>query len=98
PSTRLAELVAGGAKRLSSNPKDRPVLSSADVRTLENGLSTDTKAGDQMSESERDALRRRLQRRKEMIKAVRGDLDWITMKALDKDRRRRYETANGLAN
>jgi serine/threonine protein kinase/tetratricopeptide (TPR) repeat protein len=28
---------------------------------------------------------------------VRGDLDWIVMKALDKDRTRRYETANGLA-
>ena len=26
-----------------------------------------------------------------------GELDWIVMKALDKDRRRRYETANGLA-
>jgi serine/threonine protein kinase len=25
------------------------------------------------------------------------DLDWIVMKALEKDRRRRYETANGLA-
>ncbi len=29
---------------------------------------------------------------------VRGDLDWIVMKALEKDRARRYETANGLAN
>jgi eukaryotic-like serine/threonine-protein kinase len=28
---------------------------------------------------------------------LRGDLDWIAMKALEKDRRRRYETANGLA-
>jgi eukaryotic-like serine/threonine-protein kinase len=28
---------------------------------------------------------------------IRGDLDWITMKALEKDRTRRYETANGLA-
>ena len=27
----------------------------------------------------------------------RGDLDWIVMKALEKDRRRRYDTANGLA-
>ena len=26
-----------------------------------------------------------------------GELDWIVMKALDKDRARRYETANGLA-
>ena len=32
-----------------------------------------------------------------LISALRGDLDWIVMKALEKDRRRRYETANGLA-
>jgi len=28
---------------------------------------------------------------------VRGELDWIVMKTLEKDRARRYETANGLA-
>jgi non-specific serine/threonine protein kinase/serine/threonine-protein kinase len=28
---------------------------------------------------------------------VRGDLDWIVMKAMEKDRTRRYETVNGLA-
>jgi tetratricopeptide (TPR) repeat protein len=28
---------------------------------------------------------------------LRGDLDWIVMKAMEKDRTRRYETANGLA-
>jgi len=28
---------------------------------------------------------------------IRGDLDWIVMKALEKDRGRRYATANGLA-
>src|SRR5262249_18762368 len=27
----------------------------------------------------------------------RGELDWIVMKALEKDRNRRYETANGFA-
>ncbi len=27
---------------------------------------------------------------------IRGELDWIVMKALEKDRQRRYETANGL--
>jgi WD40 repeat protein/serine/threonine protein kinase len=32
-----------------------------------------------------------------LISLVRGDLDWIVMKALEKDRARRYETANGLA-
>src|SRR6478672_8226148 len=31
-----------------------------------------------------------------LTKLVRGDLDWIVMKALEKDRNRRYETANGL--
>jgi WD40 repeat protein len=33
-----------------------------------------------------------------MPRLVRGDLDWIVMKALEKDRRRRYDTAHGLAN
>src|SRR5205807_5907438 len=28
---------------------------------------------------------------------IRGELDWIVMKALEKDRNRRYETANGFA-
>ena len=33
----------------------------------------------------------------QLKRALRGDLDWIAMKALEKDRDRRYETANGLA-
>jgi len=32
-----------------------------------------------------------------LLHQVRGDLDWIVMKYLAKDRNRRYETANGLA-
>jgi serine/threonine protein kinase/Flp pilus assembly protein TadD len=32
-----------------------------------------------------------------LVSELRGDLDWIVMKALEKDRPRRYETANGLA-
>jgi serine/threonine protein kinase/Flp pilus assembly protein TadD len=32
-----------------------------------------------------------------LLKAVRGEVDWIVMKALEKDRTRRYETANGFA-
>jgi serine/threonine protein kinase len=32
-----------------------------------------------------------------LIRSVSGDLDWIVMKAMEKDRSRRYETANGLA-
>ena len=43
---------------------------------------------------------RATQRRTEprtLARRVRGELDWIVMKALEKDRSRRYETANGLA-
>ena len=32
-----------------------------------------------------------------LTRLVRGELDWIVMKALEKDRARRYETAGGLA-
>jgi len=32
-----------------------------------------------------------------LTKIVSGELDWIVMKALEKDRTRRYETANGFA-
>jgi len=32
-----------------------------------------------------------------LAKLLRGDLDWIVMKCLEKDRKRRYDTANGLA-
>jgi serine/threonine protein kinase len=34
---------------------------------------------------------------RQLNRDVRGELDWIAMKALAKDRRRRYETANDLA-
>jgi serine/threonine protein kinase/uncharacterized protein HemY len=32
-----------------------------------------------------------------LVRRLKGDLDWIVMKALEKDRTRRYETANALA-
>src|SRR5262249_54277639 len=32
-----------------------------------------------------------------LARLVRGELDWIVMRALEKDRNRRYESANGLA-
>src|SRR5439155_458222 len=41
--------------------------------------------------------RRRYGQIQELIHLIRGDLDWIVMKTLEKDRTRRYETANGLA-
>ncbi len=34
---------------------------------------------------------------RKLVNCLRGELDWIVMKCLEKDRTRRYETANGLA-
>jgi serine/threonine protein kinase/gas vesicle protein len=34
---------------------------------------------------------------KKLAALLRGELDWVVMKCLEKDRNRRYETANGLA-
>ena len=54
-----------------------------------------------LSTMEADALTRSAARRNieapRLINLVRGDLDWIVMKCLEKDRTRRYQTANGLA-
>ena len=49
----------------------------------------------------REALATVAARRKtdpaKLRKLVRGELDWLVMKALEKDRNRRYETANSMA-
>ncbi|HLN27876.1 MAG TPA: serine/threonine-protein kinase, partial [Gemmataceae bacterium] len=42
------------------------------------------------------AAKRKLEPQR-LTRLVHGDLDWIVMKCLEKDRGRRYETANGLA-
>ena len=43
------------------------------------------------------AARHRSSEVPKLIHLIKGDLDWIVMKCLEKDRTRRYETANGLA-
>ena len=44
-----------------------------------------------------DFAQRRRSDRRTLSRRLRGDLDWIVLKALEKERERRYETANGLA-
>ncbi len=44
-----------------------------------------------------DVAHRRHTEAPKLMSLIRGDLDWIVMKALEKDRTRRYESANGLA-
>ena len=47
-------------------------------------------------ESTTTAERRRTEPAK-LVSQLKGDLDWITMRALDKDRTQRYQTVNALA-
>ena len=59
-----------------------------------------TRPSTRLGESEEALASISAQRRTEparLTRLVRGDLDWIVMKALEKDRSRRYETANGFA-
>jgi len=67
----------------ASTVVDDPPFPSLRVATLAGGAD-DTAA---LRQTDRKALRRELK----------GDLDWITMKAMARDRAHRYETVNGLA-
>ena len=49
--------------------------------------------GDQLS----DIARRRQLEPKSLVRLLRGDLDWIVMKALEKSRSRRYDSASSFA-
>jgi eukaryotic-like serine/threonine-protein kinase len=51
-----------------------------------------------MLDAERTTTARRQQSEPAKLSSLlRGDLDWIVLKALEKDRTRRYETANAMA-
>jgi serine/threonine protein kinase len=50
-----------------------------------------------LGEGLREVARRRDVQPAALTRLVRGDLDWIVMKAMEKDRRRRYDTPDALA-
>ena len=79
------ELVAAGLSEMRRIIREEePLRPSTRISTLE--------AADQTT-----VAKRRHSEPPQLIHLVRGDLDWIVMKCLEKDRTRRYETANGLA-
>src|SRR5882724_7907846 len=81
----------GGALMKSGLDEIRRVIRERDPARPSMRLSTMTAADLTTTAQRRQAMPPAL------IRSVRGDLDWIVMKALEKDRTRRYETANGLA-
>jgi hypothetical protein len=79
------ELLKSGVEEMRRTLRERePTTPSAKLHTL-SGKELETTA------ARRDVDPARL------VSQVRGDLDWIVMKALEKDRSRRYETANAMA-
>ena len=74
---------AGFAEMLRIIQNEEPLRPSTQVTTLGNKLTI--------------ACKHRGTDPKRLGQLLAGDLDWIVMKALEKDRARRYETANGLA-
>ncbi|MSU62958.1 MAG: serine/threonine protein kinase [Pedosphaera sp.] len=96
------ELMASGIDAMRKTIREKePVrpstkLSQTLVATNVSSLKSPA-AGSPATEEEVRADSRRLLRLKEAIALLRGDVDWIVMKCLEKDRARRYETASGLA-
>jgi WD40 repeat protein/serine/threonine protein kinase len=81
----VVEVMKGGIDSLRRVIRDNePVKPSTKLKTLPAQELTST------------AQRRQTDPLK-LTRQMGGDLDWIVMKCLEKDRRRRFETANGLA-
>jgi eukaryotic-like serine/threonine-protein kinase len=79
------ELVAAGLDGMRRTIREQePVRPSTRLSTM-NEQELTSAAGLRRSEPAR------------LIRALQGDLDWIVIRCLEKDRMRRYETANGLA-
>jgi WD40 repeat protein len=79
------ELVASGIDAMRKTIREKEALRpSTRLATLKGEELTTT-------------ARRRSAEAPKLIYLLKGDLDWIVMKCLEKDRTRRYETANGLA-
>ncbi|HYV31896.1 MAG TPA: serine/threonine-protein kinase, partial [Candidatus Binatia bacterium] len=93
PSTRLTQELALGVPPSGRRASEPPSCSgTSGVELAEAGTPNPLPAGATSSGGART-----LHDTKELVKLLRGDLDWIVMKCLEKDRARRYETASGLA-
>ena len=91
----LYELLTGTTPLRAGAFQDRPRLGSAAADPRGRAA-----AAERAAEHDRGAAGGRGQSRigaGELSGLVRGELDWIVMKALEKDRNRRYETANEMA-
>jgi WD40 repeat protein len=79
------ELLAAGLDEMRRTIRETDPPKPSTRLSIMAGAELSTTAGHRQTEAPR------------LIHTVRGDLDWIAMKCLAKDRGNRYETANGLA-
>src|SRR3989475_1145254 len=88
------DLLEAGLEQMRRTIREKEPLRPSTRLTQE--LTSKVESRNQKSEMDEASSRRLLQIRK-LIELLRGDLDWIVMKCLEKDRTRRYDTANTLA-
>jgi serine/threonine protein kinase len=94
----LYELLAG------STPFDAKQLVASGIDTMrktireKEPMKPSTRLATLQGEELTTTAKRRSVESTKLMNQLRGDLDWIVMKCLEKDRQRRYETANELAN
>lgn len=93
----LYELLTGGTPLDDESLKQHAVLRLLEIVRTQSPLKPSTRLenSDDVSVSEITARRRTSARSLSM--ALKGDLDWIVLKALENDRERRYESAAGFA-
>jgi eukaryotic-like serine/threonine-protein kinase len=93
----LYELLAG------STPFDAKELMASGIDAMRKTIREkepqrpSTKLASLRAEELSTTAKRRSAEAPKLVHQLKGDLDWIVMKCLEKDRTRRYETANGLA-
>jgi tetratricopeptide (TPR) repeat protein len=92
----LYELLTGSTPLTRKRLKEAPILEVLRVIREEEPPLPSTRLAESKDTLPSISAQRQTEPAK-LTKLVRGELDWIVMKALEKDRNRRYETANGLA-
>jgi len=90
------DLLAAGLEQMRRTIREKEPLKPS-TRLSQQLVGADVRRLTSKTEEEIRASSRRLLQAKKLIELLRGDLDWIVMKCLEKDRTRRYDTANGLA-
>jgi tetratricopeptide (TPR) repeat protein/serine/threonine protein kinase len=92
----LYELLTGTTPLTKQRLKEAPLTEVLRLIREEEPPKPSTRLTDSKDNLPSIAAQRQMEPAK-LTKLVRGELDWLVMKALEKERSRRYETANGFA-